>query len=271
MGFEGSWREVVLCVALAGCAGHSLDVGSNDAGSVATRDSESTLLLLGPSPDASGVTRQVWIGHLVNHQFQDGSDALTLTLDFAPGGQVTGTVLLGDGALLQPPTDPNVGYPPGNQGAVSLVEGFPYTILAGTLSVAHLSVSISEYEVWAQWCALQTPYLVAQGNDAGPASRVGPDIYSCAPENALEGEVGFGPMGCESVSNDGATSPLDCGKLRLCGGVGASVCQCSASGCQVLAQLTAGTSLDLALAHATADGTLTGESGDYQVQFTRSQ
>ncbi len=271
MGFGRSWVEKVVCVALAGCAGHSLDVGSNDAGSMATRDSEAMLLPLGPVPDASGATKQVWIGHLVNHQFPDGSAALTMTLDFAPGGQVTGTVLLGDGALLRPPTDPNVGYPPGNQGVVSLVEGFPYTILDGTLSGAHLSVQFSEYEVWTQWCALQKPYLVQPGTDAGPASDAGPDIYDCVPAGAPGVTVGFGPMGCVMVDSDGASSPLDCGKLRLCGGLGPTVCQCSATACRVSTLPTPATSLDLVIARATADGTMTGEFGDYPAEFTRSQ
>jgi hypothetical protein len=273
MGFWRSWVETtVSCAALAGCGGHSLDVGSNDAGSTEAKDSEPMLLPLGPGPDASGATSQVWIGHLVNHQFANGSDALTMRLDFAPGGQVTGTLLLGDGALLQPPSDPNVGYPQGNQGVISLVEGFPYTILDGTLSGTHLSVQISEYEVWTQWCALQTPYLVQLGNDAGPGGvYVGPDIYACVPEGPVGGTFGFGPMGCELASNDGAISPLDCGKLRLCGGAGPMACQCSATGCQVYSPPTPGTSLDLVLAPSTADGALTGEFGDDPVQFTRSQ
>jgi hypothetical protein len=273
MGCRRFWVEKIVCVALTGCAGHSLDVGSNDAGSVATRDSDVMSLPLGPSPDASGVTRQVWIGHLVNHQFANGSNALTMTLDFAPGGEVTGTLLLGDGALLLPPTDPNVGYPPGNQGVISLVEGFPYTILDGTLSGAHLNIQISEYEVWTQWCALQTPYLVEAGNDAGPpGAYVGPDIYNCVPASGPGGTVGFGPMGCFVAIGDGASSPLDCGKLKLCGGEGRFLaCQCSATGCQVFSPPTPGTSLDLVLARTTADGTMTGEFGDYPAEFTRSQ
>jgi hypothetical protein len=272
MGFRRCWVEMIVpCVALAACGSHSLDIGSNDAGSAGTPDSESMSLPLGPSRDAGGATRQVWIGHLVNRQFPDGSDALTLTLDFAPGGQVTGTLLLGDGALLQPPTDPNVGYPPGNQGIVSLVEGFRYTILVGRLNGTHLTVQFSEYEVWTQWCALQTSYVVQQGNDSGPAQYVGPDIYECVPAPP-SGTIGFGPMGCSfGAAADAADSPIDCGKLKLCGGGGRPVCECAASGCQVLSPPSPDTSLDLVLAHATADGTMSGELGDDKVRFTRSQ
>jgi hypothetical protein len=264
-------RIVFSTGVLTGCGGHSLDVGSNDAGPSAAHDSEPILLPLGPSLDASGAMEQVWIGHLVDQQFPDGSDALTLTLDFAPGGQVTGTLLLGDGALLQPPTDPNVGYPPGNQGVITLVEGFPYTILDGVLSDSRLSFQISEYEVWTQWCALQTSYLVQPGNDAGPPSAyIGPDIYGCLPIDPSY-EFGYGPMGCLFESPDGAFSPIDCGKLNLCGGSGVGVCQCSATGCQVFASANPGPSLDLLLAGTKADGTMSGGFGHYKVQFVRSR
>jgi hypothetical protein len=270
MGFRRSWVEMIVsCVALAGCGSHSLDIGSNDAGSAGTVDSESMSLPLGPSPDASGDTRQVWIGHLVDKQFPDGSNALTLTIDFAPGGQVTGTLLLGDGALLQPPTDPNVGYPPGNQGIVSLVEGFRYTILDGGFSGAHLTFQISEYEVWTQWCALQTPYLIWQGSDSGPPESMGPDVYECLPQ---DGGVEFGPTGCNMWNRaDGALTPIDCGKLKFCGGPGPEVCQCSASGCRAFPSAGPVASLALVLARTTADGTMSGEFGDDKVHFTRSQ
>ena len=267
MRVSGSWVEVAACCgALAGCAGHSLDIGSNDAGSTGATDSAPSLIL-GPAPDASGVTKQVWLGHLVDQHFSDGSDALTMTIDFAPGGQVTGSLLLGDGALLRPPTDPNVGYPPGNQGVVTLVEGFPYTILDGRLNGSHLTFDVSEYEVWTGWCALQTAYLVWQGSDSGP-----PDVYECLPPGPDGGAVGAGPMGCEIATVDAAATPIDCGWLKLCGGfAGFGVCRCSATGCLVFSPQSPGPSLDLVLAGAKADGTMSGQVGDYNVQFTRSQ
>jgi hypothetical protein len=84
---------------------------------------------------------------------------------------------LGNGAILAPPTDPNIGYPPGNPGAVTLVEGFPYAIRSAALVASHLTLQFAEYEVWTQWCALQTSYpdpipgsCTASGCDAGSPS-----------------------------------------------------------------------------------------------------
>jgi hypothetical protein len=260
------WRSCVgflSCIAIAGCGGHSLDIGSNDGG--VTTDSEVSTLPLGPSLDAGGVTRQVWVGHLENHQFPDGSDTLTMTLDFAPGGQVTGSLLLGNGAILQPPTDPNVGYPPGNTGAVTLVEGFPYTILDGSLNGSQLSFDFSEYEVWTQWCALQTPYLEDPDSDADP-------YYECAQAPPKGGAAAFGSTGCGYASADGGITPIDCGKLELCGeGGGSGVCRCTASGCDAFSPTPPGPSLGVDVAKTSAQGTLSGNSGVYQVRFIRIQ
>ncbi|HEY4392953.1 MAG TPA: hypothetical protein VGP64_02775, partial [Polyangia bacterium] len=50
-----------------------------------------------------------WDGFAETYTFSpDGSDRVRLTLDAS--GQ--GTLEIGDAALLPPPTDPNVGYPP---------------------------------------------------------------------------------------------------------------------------------------------------------------
>jgi hypothetical protein len=66
-------------------------------------------LPLGPLPDA-GVTKQIWTGHLVKDQFPDGSNTLTRTIDFAPGGQVTGSILLRSSGLWRrvPPVTPKI-------------------------------------------------------------------------------------------------------------------------------------------------------------------
>jgi hypothetical protein len=261
-----TWRFmmgiVLSSAALAGCGGQALDVGSNDGGASGAHG----VLPLGPSPDASGVAKQVWTGHLVNQQFPDGSNTLTLTLDFAPGGQVTGTLLLGDGALLQPPTDPNVGYPPGNQGVVTYVEGFPYTIFDASWSASVLWFQISEYEVWVQWCSLQTSYFI-KGNDAGPQPPA-PDSYECLPTGGTADSTG-----CYLQNQgDGGQSPIDCGKLRLCGGFGQdSVCQCSAASCLGNSSpRRPGAWFHLSLAGTTATGTIS-EDFDYNVQFIRSR
>jgi hypothetical protein len=264
-----SW-SLLSCVLVAGCGGHSLDIGSNDGGVVADV-APLPMLPLGPAPDA-GDTRQVWIGHLDKDQFPDGSNTLTMRIDFAPGGNVTGSIVLGDGPLLAPPTDPNVGYPPGNTGVVTLVEGFPYTIQYGILTASHVALLFLEYEVWTQWCALQTSYSIptCTGNaidcpDAGPSG-----YYDCVPHDGSE--FGFGPTGCGLWDPDaGVELTIDCGKYILCGGNGVTVCQCSATACSMWSSTSPIASLDLVLAGTKATGTLSGLAGNEAVEFTRSQ
>jgi hypothetical protein len=252
---------ILSCVVLAGCGDHALDVGSNDAG--AAQDG-ATFATVNPFADASPTAAQVWSGHFENYQLPDGSDALTMTLEFAAGGKVTGSLLLGDGALLQPPSDPSVGYPPGAQFSLAdLVEGFPYTILDGSLSGSHLTFQVAEYEVWTTWCALQTSYLT-QASDSGAFGSAS-DVYECVP--AVEKEIG--PTGCflfDSMTM--SMSPIDCGKLALCT---SETCQCSAIGCQVNPSPNPDIVLDLVLAATTADGTTSGTLGSYAVQFTRTR
>jgi hypothetical protein len=262
----GYW--VLSWLGIVGCGGHSLDIGSNDGGAGAEADSVS-LLPLGPDADT---TTQVWIGRLEKNQFQDGSSRMSMTIDFAPGGLVTGTILLGNGALLAPPTDPNAGYPPGTAGLVTLVEGFPYTLQNGTLQASHLTLQFSLDEVWAQWCSIQTPRLatwgMADGNPPPP-----PDVYDClGPLDgaAPNGSFSVGPTGCGYELTDGGTSSVDCAKFMLCGAAGSAVCQCSAAGCRV-PESGPIASLDLVLMITQADGSLSGTFGDYPVRFTRSQ
>jgi hypothetical protein len=259
-------RSVLCCFMVAACGGHSLDVGSNDSG-VVTGSAAMLLLPLGPLPDAN-MTKQVWTGHLVKDQFPDGSNTLTMPIEFGPGGQVTGSILLGNGAILAPPTDPDIGYPPGGTGVVSPVEGFPYAIQNAALVASHLTLQFAENEVWTQWCALQTSYPACPD---GPGCDAG--VYGCqAPPpvgSPSESEFGWGPNGCGYFFPDGSLS-IDCAKATLCGGgPPGGVCQCSVTGCQV-GSPGQFAFLDLVLADAKADGTLSGPFGDYPVQFTRS-
>jgi hypothetical protein len=228
---------------LLGCGGHALNVGSNDGG---TLDAAETPAL----------------ADFVNQQFPDGSNALTMTLDLGDGGPVTGTLLLGSGALLAPPTDPNVGYPPGELSSnINLVEGFLYTILGATSTGSHLSFQFDELQVWTRWCAIQTSYPVQVGNDSGTS----PASYSCLPP--IDGGVtSIGPAGCFAFDpSTMTTSPIDCGKLELC--TTGIECQCSAGGCQARSGSTA--SVELTMTNAEGDGTLSGIPDSYEVQFVR--
>jgi hypothetical protein len=266
-----SWMVVAVSVALAGCGGHALNVGSNDAGAALDVDTSSA----SPAPfaDASPTATQVWAGHFENHQLPNGSDALTMTLTFAADGSVTGTLLLGDGAVLQPPTDPDVGYPPGTSFAgVTAIEGFPYTILGGTRSGSHLTFHVDEEEAWTKWCALQTSYLV-YSDDAGAAD----DLYECLPQpqsvmepegGESEGLVTVSATGCFLYPMTDQMTPIDCGKLELCSAP-YFPCQCSATGCQVSPTQIFYVSFDLVMTDTKADGSTSGALGSYTVHFTR--
>jgi hypothetical protein len=117
---------------------------------------------------------------------------------------------------LPPATDGNVGYPPGIESfrRQRVLEQFAYT-LTGTYDgeLSRLELSLQSNELWAGWCALQTPYANEHGD------------YDCLPN------CGFGksPTGCMLHDCKQRPGAIDCGHLELCRR--ASVCRCEASGC----------------------------------------
>jgi hypothetical protein len=246
-----SW-VVLLAAAFAGCGAHPLlDVGSRDGGAIPT-DAD-------PDAGADGGGGPVWIGSLVDAQLPNGSNGLRMMLDVASDDTVKGTLLLGSGSVLRPPTDADGGYPPGVEfpviGGPGFVEGFRYTMIDGNLTGSHLTFRLAEFETWTQWCPLQTQtYPSAIGG------------YSCAPS----GSFSMGPDGCSATDPQTmAVVPFDCGKWELCIGM-SSPCQCSATGCQVNPSTQPDTSFDLVLAGDSADGTISGGLGDHRVHFTRT-
>lgn len=204
-------KAVVVCAALAAvsataCVGES-DVALGTAGAAA---------LVGG-----------WTGYIENTTFPSGSDALTVQFTSGEGSEVTGTVVFGAGPMQPPPTDPDVGYPPqaespqvgdvAEYASAEPREGFAYTIEQSNLTDARLRFRVNGLELFAAWCALQTPVLY----DSAHAE------YACLPK----AETSNGNT-C-TIDSDGDAStpqvPLDCGKLVLC--VLEPVCACDASGC----------------------------------------
>jgi hypothetical protein len=260
-------RSICVAAALSACGGHTLDVGSTDGGPSAHAD---------PGQDgATGLTGPVWNGVLENAQFSNGSNRLKMTFSVASDGAAIGTMLLGDGALLQPPTDPNVGYPPGvmfpTAGPLGFFEGFPYTMLGGKRSGATLTFVLGEYELWKQWCSMQKSYIEAHDTD-------GAALYSCTPSYAgpgLEGDASCTINVTNPTTNESV--PVECGKAELCSNI---PCECSATACrvrdwmhpQVVDELAGepDLSFDLSINGATADGTMSGELGDHPVHFVRA-
>jgi hypothetical protein len=209
---------------------------------------------LGPS--------QSWTGYAENFQFPSGSDAIKFSFAYDPSGQVVGQVILGSGTPPPPATDPNVGYPPGYNGFNVLfadAEGFPFSMVGGNFVFHRLRFAIEGTELWASWCALQTP--PADGSDG------------CLP-NFVSATVG--EDSCSITTANGKTTAVDCTKWYLCeGAVGfssASVCLCTPTGC--IPRPGRNTiSFDMFISDDTASGSVSGylgTTGDtHNVHFTK--
>jgi hypothetical protein len=171
-----------------------------------------------------------WDGYAEAFSFSpDGSDHVHLTIDAS--GQ--GTLQVGDGALLAPPTDPNVGYPPSlgqslpvflgpQTSATDLIEGFLYPLHAAQVQTDRIQLGIVPSDLWATWCALEPPVPVTSGGDDGGASA-----YGCVANLGGYSAGVYGP--CAQIEPDGTYVPIDCGKLSLC--QFGTVCSCTASAC----------------------------------------
>lgn len=187
-----------------------------------------------------------WKGYVENHQFEDGSDALKMTLASVTAS-VSGQVTLGDSPPLPPPSDPNVGYPPGVSGGgpggwQKVYPGFAYSLLEASFDGQRLQAKIALAEPFKQWCELQTSYV----------DEVNPGMYACLPN---WGGAGSNGACFQENPKTGQKVSVDCGKFELCA-LGGSPCKCSASGCT--AELTAGIKFDIVLAPPKADGSVAG-------------
>ncbi len=255
------------CVAAA-CGGHTVDLGSSGDGGPSSGDGSSGGGSSGGSSgSSSGSTGSnplsgTYKGYLESFMFPDGSDTVVMTLTFAADSTVMGTIFFGDGPLLAPPTDPSVGYPPGfrDQGstvpASALLEGFDFTILAGTYTAPRLQLGFDPVQLWTTWCELQTAYPFCNcpnGSDGGCPSG---SPYACLP-NSATGQSG---LTCNyTPCGDSTPMPIDCGRLALCGGQ-VMACTCTATGCAVATPPQAGITFDMQLNAGALDGSETGIS-----------
>ena len=240
---------------LAACHGPSLDVGSSvDAGT-----------------DGSPAPGTTWNGYFESFQLLSGSDHVTLKVNIAPDGTVTGTALLGDLPLLDPPTNPDLGYPapilPDGGGPPNTLEHFKFTILDGRIENSRFTFRLQRSEMWGVWCQLQTrvyPY-----RRTGTGEILG---YSCVP-NTTSGPNPSGP-GCfwhDDMTNTDVQ--IDCNKLALCGPQWP--CSCTPTRCADDLQSTypgGSISFDLHMSDGRADGSVTGiapTGPPITVHFTR--
>lgn len=178
-----------------------------------------------------------WSGYAEAYSFNpSGSDRLHLTID--PSGQ--GTMEFGDGPRIPPPTDPNVGYPSdyatrwGATGTYDVTEGFPYPTHEVSVEFGRLRFGLFSNELFAPWCAMQTPIATAFG------------WYSCVHDDwrLRSGSVAdasampdCGALACCVVYEDrlgtGTEMVVDCGKQNLCDypNTGHTICVCTESSC----------------------------------------
>jgi hypothetical protein len=195
--------------------------------------------------------------NIESFQFPSGSDTVTMKLLFANDGPLTGSIDFGDGPQLPPPSDPNVGYPPGCNGSMKAYEGFWFTLLGGTLTAQRVQLGLWSAEIYNAWCKLLTPY---QGWVCGDNWGGG----GCA--NGLEAGC------CTNPPDGGATVHLDCCKFQLCQ-ANTGVCICDNAGCNanippILPQW-ADLLFDMHLSGTNLDGSITGPLGNHNVHLVQ--
>ena len=151
----------------------------------------------------------------------------TLTLVALLCGAGAPLACSGGGAVNIGNTEPR-GYPPGiSEGgggfgsviASGLFEGFLYPLHAAQVQTDRIQLGIVPDDLWATWCALQTPVPWATGDDGGATS------YGCVAN--LGGSISGGA--CAQLEPDGTSVPIDCVKLSLC--QFGMVCTCTATAC----------------------------------------
>jgi hypothetical protein len=208
-----------------------------------------------------------WDGYAEAYTFSpDGSDRVRLTI--AANGQ--GTLEVGNQTLGAAPTDPNLGYPPGNEDPLPtstpppLWEGALYPIYGAQVQTNRIQVGIKPNDFYAAWCALQTPsaFVAETSFDAGLPDLPGVEVQWWAPADGGAGaadaasgtityfacpfavggvvsNLGTADQMCEGASGlfGQDVIPVDCGKYYLCN---AMVCACTATGCDSSPMVAAG-------------------------------
>jgi hypothetical protein len=193
-----------------------------------------------------------WTGYVENSKFPSGSDALTMTFGTDANGIVKGTIVFGAGTPPPPATDPNVGYPVSASSGVGfnlnyLAEGYTYAYDGGSLEAQRLRYSVNISQLWAGWCAMQTP-PVDGSTGCLPAWGGSTSENICSLQNP----------------NTGVNTPVDCGKFSLCGT--SSPCHCSGSGCGIVENDTV---FDVFVSDGTASGSMDGPFGRNNVHFVK--
>jgi hypothetical protein len=196
-----------------------------------------------------------WAGYAEAFQFASGSDRVAILIDT----DGTGHMKFGDGTPPPAPTaadDPLPGVDAsGAAFKQAFTEGFSYSVSGAKVEEERIRVSARSAETYDTACELQTSYQDAQN----------PGRFACLPN------VGAKQIDGHCFLADEAQTPVSCGQLLLCIGLGG--CACDANGC------TGASDLDIAF-----DGALDEEgthlvgtlripwgSGDPTVRLTKQQ
>jgi hypothetical protein len=194
--------------------------------------------------------QQSWTGTIDAFSFHSGSDALAVTFAADANGVAKGTIVFGTGTPPPPATIPNVVYPsdlfestgvpandPDEGAAIAYVaEGYPYAFDGGSFDGHHLRFTTELFQLWAGWCALQTPVT---------------DGFGCLPLPSSSGSGGCSVRDPQT----GQDVPADCGQLALC--EEGEPCACSSSGCG-LSSFPNDATLDIVIVGDTASGSIAG-------------
>ena len=106
-----------------------------------------------------------WDGYTEAQQFVFDSDRFRFKLN----GDGTGTVVLGESQVYPAATDPNVGYPPGEDLMSAVVKvgqyrgGFEYPVHDVIVQSKRIRFKVSPNDFFKGWCELQTPVAIEKG------------------------------------------------------------------------------------------------------------
>ena len=166
-----------------------------------------------------------WDGYTQLSTFSDGSDHFHLTID-AHGH---GTLLVGDSPPLPAPTDARRRLSARRRQHVQPGQlnppfvGFAYPLHATRVQSRRIQLAIDFNDVYARWCALQTP--VSTGTDADTGAEP-----SAARRRSRRSTIPRQPRPARSRSWTAPAEVDDCGWLTLCS-LPATTCSCTATAC----------------------------------------
>jgi len=183
-----------------------------------------------------------WSGHAQAYSFADGSDHVQLSIDETGHGALR----FGNAPAPAPVTDPHVGYPqpydPVTVGAVaSGVAGFPYPIYAAQVQSSRLQLGADVTDIYASWCALQTPTRNPTNSDPMLTYACGPSISGSVDRIEYPRDVATNDS-CVVHATDGSSVAASCGWLTLCWVY--PTCACTATACSSMSQVSDPTRLN---------------------------